>query len=562
MQPLKYRLTTLAEVVAKLNSQEKLAFDIETHDFYGPICLAQFRQRDWPETLLVPNPNVFELAQLCRTQPLLIHSANYEIHTIQRNLAKALELKASSWVPDNWTCTLLLSRLALPHNKEHSLDECYISVFRSCVYKAHGIDKKTMQKTDWRKLDESKLTYAALDVHYLFDLYDAIKHKEDDQSYQLDVLATSHISRLQSGGLSINMDKVHELKAANEKTIASYKLPINVNSYQQVRPYIGEQTSDDTALAMFALNGNIRAEQVRAVRKLTKQNSFLNSYIDNQQDGKLFGLYSFITRSGRGNCRDLNLQQLPRAFKSLFEPREGRVRVTSDYSQLELRMACAIANEVKMAALFKSGEDLHTFTATKMEAARQVGKTCNFNLIYGGSANMLQTILMTDADLLMPIEQVRSAKRKWHSLWPNLTAWQERMANVHRKGGTVKTVLGREMSPNLYTDAMNLPVQGSSAEVAKLALHYQVKAIKEAGLEGLVDFSNFVHDDFDWECDNDPDIYIPLARIVGDSMQAAWFEIVQHTAIPDLPMPISVEVGINKGLLAAEKETPIYLYEV
>lgn len=562
MRKLAYKVVALDDVIALVNPSTRLAVDFETHGFYGKICLAQFMQEDWDEALLVPNPDVFKLAQLLKTQPWMAHSVNYEIHTMQRQLAGALGNKASGWVPVNVDCTLLLSRLAFFTKKEHSLDDCYSYVFKSCIYKAHGLDKRVMQKADWRKLDDAKLKYAAIDVFYLFDLYRAVAHCKEDVSYNIDKLATLHIAKLQKGGLSINMDKAYERLTENNATIKEFNLPINVNSYQQVRPYIGETTSDDDALALFEINGNERAGKVRTVRKLTKQNSFINSYIENQQNGKLFGLYSFTTRSGRGNCRELNLQQLPRPFKSFFEPPKGRIRVMSDYSQLELRMACAMANETKMAELFRSGVDLHSFTGDKMSASRQIGKTCNFNLIYGGSANMLQSILMADAGTILPIEEVRSIKRKWHSLWPNMTHWQEQMSAVHRKGGVVSTLLGRKMSPNLYTDAMNLPVQGSSAEVAKLALHYQVRKLEHAELIDKVEFSNFVHDDFHWECADDPSVYMQVAEIVGSSMLEAWQEVTQYAKIPDLPMPISVEVGYNWGALASGVEKPVYVFEI
>ena len=561
MRPLNYKFASLEEVMQATDLAKHLALDFETDGFYGHICLAQFKQRDWTATLLVKDPEIFTLAAFLKKAKLVIHSANYEIATVQANLAKALEQGGSGWVPNDWEDTLLLSRLAFPKLEKHSLDSCYEAVFNSCLYKAHGLQKSIMQKSNWKTLDKDKMTYAAIDVHYLLQLYDAVKHMQDTDSYKLDKLATGHICELQKGGLAINLVEARQRRDENNRKIAEYNLPINVNSYQQVRPYIGEVESEDTALAKFASQGNERAKNVRTVRGLVKQNSFLTSYLDNHTRGRLFGKYAFTTRSGRGKCSDMNLQQLPRAFKDLFEAPPGRVRVMSDYSQLELRMACAIANEVTMAKLFKGKEDLHTFTAERVHVTRQVGKTCNFNLIYGGSANMLQQIMLTSGDVAMPIEEVRTIKRKWHSLWPNLTAWQNKMSSVYRHGGLVKTILGRVMKPNLYTDAMNLPVQGSSAEVSKLALHYQVQAIEKADLEGVI-FCNFVHDSFDWECDDNPAVYKPLAKIVGDSMLDAWQQVVQHTPIPDLPMPVSVEVGKNWGKMEKGNEQPLFIYEV
>ena len=321
-------------------------------------------------------------------------------------------------------------------------------------------------------------------------------------------------------------------------------VPINVNSYRQVRPYVGTEESDKLALVTLALQGNERAQEVLEARSLIKQNSYLTAYESSNMDGRLRGCFNFTAVSGRGRCSEINLQQLPRAFSYLFQAEPGKVFVHSDYSQLELRMACAYTNEKRMAELFFSGEDLHAFTAERLGSDRQVGKTCNFNLIYGGSARMLQSILLL-AGVELELEDVQKLKRGWHSLWPSLTRWQEEQASRHRKGSLVSTLLGRRMQPKLYTDAMNLPIQGSSAEVAKLALHYQHKEFIAEGLLDKIEFCNFVHDQFVWTCEDDPALYSKVAEIVGNSMQAAWFEIIKHAKITDLPMPIEVEVGKN-----------------
>lgn len=564
MRKLAYRVTDLSEVRQLIDDTQEVAFDVETIGLYGSFALAQFYQRDWPEALLVPSPDPIELSLTVRDLHIVCHNTSYEVSTIQTQLGKALgSAGMHKWVPKAWEDTLLLSKLHFFDKEKFALDDCYTYLFRTDIYANYGLDKKLMHKADWTKLDEAKLSYAAIDVFYLLELYDACKDERESMSYELDKAATTRAFDFQTNGLAIDIDRIKTRIEENDAKVAELNCPINVNSWQQVRPYIGEDESDDIALATFALSGNEHADQVRKVRKLLKQNSFLHKYLDEAIDGRIYGKFTFTTKSGRGNCSDQNLQQLPRSTKGMFCAEPGNVLVMSDYSQLELRMICAIANDSAMEKLFKNNEDLHKYTATMMNTPRPQAKTCNFNLTYGGSAKMLRTIFIKSVNLLLDLSYVSGLKKKWHNLWKGITKWQEAMTARHRKGGTFETLLGRRMKAKLYTDAMNLPIQGSSAEVSKLAIHRMFTELDNTPeLKDVSRFVNFVHDSFMWECPDDPEIYEPLAKITANAMKSAWEELVQFTAIPDLPMPVEVTVGYNWGDLENEVEKPKFTFTV
>jgi len=408
-------------------------------------------------------------------------------------------------------------------------------------------------------LSDDKCKYAAIDVFYLLDLFDTCSKWVDHSTYQLDKAATSRAFEFQTNGLHIDRDRIKALRDKNQKAIDAMALPINVNSWQQVRPYIGEDESDGLALATFALEGNDKARNVQTVRKLIKLNSFLDKFERLAVNDRIYGKFAFTTKSGRGNCKDQNLQQLPRKTKSCFGAEDGNVLVMSDFAQLELRMFGAVSGDLAMAKAFKDGVDLHQYTADTMGVPRQQAKTCNFNLTYGGSANMLRSIFIKDADILLPIADVQDLKKKWHKLWVTGTEWQQQMAEDWQNGVPQSTSLGRKFISNLYTDAMNLPIQGRSADVAKLAMHKMFKALHlNEDIKGKVRFCNFVHDSFMWECPDDPAIYKPLALITANAMKEAWNELVVYTEVPDMPMPVDVTVGHNWGDLEYEVETPQY----
>lgn len=560
MRKLQFRIAKLDEVKSLVDDNQPVAFDVETIGLYGSVRLAQFYQSSWTEALIVESPDIFQLAATIRPWHLVCHNISYEVSTIQTQLGLALGKPMHNWVPTEWDDTLLLTKLEYWKKEKFALDDCYVYYFMSDIYASHNLNKDLMHKANWSgALTTAQYQYAAIDVFYLLELYNSCSAHLTETYYLLDKSATSLAFSFQTNGLPVNEQLVKNMIAENNVKIAKLNCPINVNSWKQVRPFIGEDESDGLALATFALEGNSNAGLVNEVRKLTKQNSFLQKYLDTAVNGRIYGKFTFTTKSGRGNCKDQNLQQLPRKTKSVFEAPEGSVLVMSDFAQLELRYGCAVTNEQVMAERFKNNEDLHTFTADMMSVPRQQAKTCNFNLLYGGSANMLRAIFIATADTLLPISQVTVLKKKWHNLWPTLTAWQEKCKSDWRAGNGFETLLGRKMFAKLFTDAMNLPIQGGSADISKLAMHKMFKEVQASPrLANHAKFVNFVHDSFMWECPDNPDLYVELAKITATAMKEAWTELVAHTAIPDLPMPVDVVVGKNWGNLDSEIEIPIY----
>ena len=560
-----YQMATLEQVAEQINKSVLVAFDIETDGLYGKVCLAQFYQANWEKALIVAEPEIFQLANLVKQLHIVCHNVSYEVSTIQQQLGKACGSMAPlHWTVKHWDDTLLLAKLKWYTQDKYTLDTCYTYALRYDPYEAQNINKKEMQKANWAgQLTKQHLLYAATDVYYLLELYLKCKDFTESDSYKLDKAATQCAFTFQTNGLAIDEEEINALIEYNETEITKLAVPINVNSWQQVRPYIEEDESDGLALATFALEGNEKAEKVQKARKLLKLNSFLQKFLDTAVDGRIYGKFTFTTKSGRGNCRDQNLQQLPRATKQCFAAPAGNVLVMSDYAQLELRYACAVTNELMMAERFKNDEDLHQFTADMMQVPRQQSKTCNFNLLYGGSAKMLRSIFIKDCATLLPESAVQNLKRKWHNLWRTLTEWQEQTVHDWRTGKPQQTLLGRKFTSKLYTDAMNLPIQGGSAEIAKLAMHKMCQRVEQdSRLKPVCHLVNFVHDSFMWECPEDPAIYKPLAQIVAESMKSAWEELVIYTKIPDLPMPVQVLVGHNWGKLEKGEETPIYKKEL
>lgn len=544
-------LEYIADLNNELDPNKELFFDTETEGLYGRIRLAQFYQKDLKNVYLVHYPDYFGLAALLNQFRIVMHNASYDISTIQVELP--------SYIPSTIEDTLYLSRLHFYTKEKFSLDEVMYYTLGYDPYVKQGLQKSVLQKSDWAVpvLTEEQKIYAATDVYYLPAVYETCIEQRESISYQLDMLALSYSFEFQTNGLPVNQDKVHALYKSNLEQVEALDVPVNVNSYKQVRPYIGSNKSDALGLAYLTLKGNEKAKKVNEARKLLKTNSFLKKFITN--DGRIYGKFAPSARSGRFTCKDQNLEQLPRKTKGVFGVPEDRVLIYSDYPQLELRAACVITNEQAMAELFRAGADLHGYTAEMLfgkdytKTQRQIAKTCNFNLLYGGGHKVLGDILVKEAGILLSESELLIIKRKWLNLWKTIAKWQQQGISAWRKGQAWQTPLGRKYFASRMTDQLNIRVQGFGAEVAKLAMHYMMpKLIEEVKLV------NFIHDSYILECPNDPIIYETAAEVLAEAMQEAWFEACKCVTIKDLPMPVEVKVGFNWG----DIEKDIYIHRL
>lgn len=544
-----YEIVTLEEVERQISDSKLLAFDTETDGFYGPVQLAQFYQDGWKKVLLVHKPNPYQIQTLLNKVTFIAHNVHYDITTLQQNASQ-------SWIPPSFHCSFFLSRLFFYHKHKFSLDEVLKYTLGYDPYLQVSINKSALQKADWSgALTEEHYLYAAIDVFHLLEVFEKTKSMVDDFCYKLDILFTKECLDFQWNGMPVSTDAVNKRFEANLELVDRMNLPINVNSYQQVRPYIGSDDSDALGLTRLKLQGNTKAGNVLAVRKAIKQNSFLKKF--DVTSGRIYGKFLPSARSGRCTSKDQNLQQIPRDTKDVFETDEDKLFVYADYSQLELRGGCCITGEHRMEKLYREGIDLHGFTTEHTikkdynDRERFVGKTENFNLLYYGSANMLQSILIKDAEIYVPLETVNEYRKKWLKLWPNIHAWQQRGVAAWRRQQPWQTPLGRRYVGKLMTDQLNIQVQGFGSEVSKLATHYMNKEF-----DGLThsefQLDNFIHDSWIWEIDNNLELAKYVADTMAKCMQEAWFECIRATKIVDLPMPVDVYVGRNWGKIEKE----------
>lgn len=208
--------------------------------------------------------------------------------------------------------------------------------------------------------------------------------------------------------------------------------------------------------------------------------------------------------TGRFACSNPNLQQIPKdsEFRSCFMAPEGRKLVTTDYSQIELRIMAEMSGDPELIKAFKEGKDLHTFTASQMfgipeekvrkDVERFQSKSINFGLMYGRGVRSLAT------QLEIPVREAEDLLRKYFQRYKRVKAWLDNVAKKAVGRGYSMTMLGRRRlhpkpdpdEPNydriissIERKGRNTPIQGTSADMIKYALIFIWKRLREEKLD-------------------------------------------------------------------------------
>jgi DNA polymerase I-like protein with 3'-5' exonuclease and polymerase domains len=233
-------------------------------------------------------------------------------------------------------------------------------------------------------------------------------------------------------------------------------------------------------------------------------------------------------------------------------PRPGCALVIADYSQIELRVAAAIANEAKMLEAYRAGADLHIQTASIIRNKpldqvtkddRQLAKAVNFGLIYGQSARGLVAYAEDSYGVKMTERQAEEFKARFFEAYPNLKRWHTRNWRKVDSTTEVRTVTGRRrlLQSGLdgrwsrFTGLVNTPVQGGSADGLKRAMIDLSKHLPEDA--HLV---STVHDELLIETPQ------PLAEqvkgLVREHMVGAMAKL-----FPQVPIEADVKIAANWG---------------
>jgi DNA polymerase-1 len=471
-----------------------------------------------------------------------------------------------------------------------------------------AFDKAELQSSNFgaEQLSAMQLVYSAADVIVTYEVFkmDVIQAARQKLSYKLDMQNQRYASFYQQNKLHTDTTLVYNQMTEDNTNIFDlqdrlYELlgkAINVNSSKQTTAVLNSldksiTNSDKKALTTLALDGKtayIRdvADTIYKLRRRLKSAQLLNSY----KYGWVVSSYDVggantgrFTSKGKYIYRGVNTQQIPRAKRNIFIPSEGNVIVGADYPTIELRVIAALYPNLREAlgkynavvfdksldkywyhisedTMYKyliNGIDLHRATAHSMtgipideidDETSFKAKAVNFGLGFGMGATAFQDYAYVGYNVKFTMQECQEIHSTYRSTYQEVDRAIEFFIKAlykNKRTFVANTVGGRIAHPRRVTDGINLMVQGSEADVYKLAVH---KLVRKTKGEALKYFIFPLHDAM--YLDVPEYLSKEYAELVKASMEEAWFELLQSDYFKYHDVPMDVEVKISDRLMS------------
>ena len=439
---------------------------------------------------------------------------------------------------------------------------------------------KSARREDWsEELSEAQIEYAARDSAVLLPLHGRLAKELKEEKLvrvsEIEFRAVAALAEMELAGIKLDVQKWKELertvrKRRDETALAleaQFPAPegvlpleglgpwLNLNSPQQIMDAfrsLGIELVDTRVWTLLKVD-HPASQLLLEYRELQKKlGTYLETYPSfiHPKTGRIHANFlQCRVPTGRLACTSPNIQQVPHEeeFRSCFVAEPDNTLVIADYSQIELRILAEFSEDPSFIRAFRDGEDLHRVTAATMfgvkndevtKEQRSAAKRINFGLAYGRGAKSLSAQLGTNE------ERARTLIDEYFANYPKVQRYLQGTANEAMRTRTLRTLSGRvrkfrdplrldSMAKGaMRREAMNYPIQGTSADIAKLALGY----IREE-LEGLDAWLiNCIHDEFVVECPQD------LAEEVAEKTKAAMERA--GTVLLE-KVPVEVEIAIS-----------------
>lgn len=448
-----------------------------------------------------------------------------------------------------------------------------------------GKSQKSMAEIDPKTVSN----YACEDADITLQLYALFKEKLTEWdlnqvAYEIEFPLIQVLAHMEMTGAKIDVKLLSQLSNVmkNENHVLEHKIfeycgeTFNLNSPQQLGSILfeklklpsgkktatGKYSTSEDVLSMLAVKYEI-ADLILQYRTLSKLKS---TYIDalpkliHPKTGRIHSDFNqHVAATGRLSSSNPNLQNIPirtakgREIRKAFIPEKGNVLISADYSQIELRVIADMANDEAMKQAFINKEDIHARTAKEifhLESLQEVtadhrrkAKEVNFGIPYGVSAYGLASRLGIENN------EAKGMIQQYFERFPAVKTFMGTCVQFAKENGFVTTIMGRRRpipdihSPNFNIrsfaerTAINSPIQGSAADLIKLAMiQFELKK-KELGLKTKMILQ--VHDELVFES---PEMEVELAvKTIKDVMENAL----------KLSIPLEVEAGVGQNWLDA-----------
>lgn len=353
--------------------------------------------------------------------------------------------------------------------------------------------------------------------------------------YEVEQPLTNCLSDMELRGFAVDSDMLAQAGETMQAKIAELTQTIhqlagedfNISSPKQLGTILfekmdlphGKKTKTGYSTAQDVLEGidHPIAREVLSYRQMTK---LYSTYVEGlrqavDEDGKIHSNFQqTLAVTGRLSSSDPNLQNIPirqemgRELRKAFLPEPGCLLLSSDYSQIELRVLAHLADDANMQAAFASGVDIHTKTAAEVFGKdlnevtpldRSNAKAVNFGIVYGmGDFSLAK-------DLGISRQAAKDYIQAYYDRYPAICQYFDEVIEKAKQDGFVTTILGRRRQiPEINARnkmvqaqgvrlAMNSPIQGSAADLIKVAMVHTDAALKQAGLKSAIILQ--VHDE-------------------------------------------------------------------
>ena len=522
---------------------------------------------------ILENPNIGKIGQHLK----------YDAH-----IFKKYGINISSWQMDTMLASYVINATATRHGMD-ALAKHYLGVQTTTFEDVAGKGAKQLS-FDKVAMDVAS-HYACEDADITFRLFHRFnQHINQDKTaaqllYHLEMPTAQILTQMEHDGILIATDFLGQLSDEFDKKIMALQIeaeriadePFNLASPKQLGEILfdklgiagGKKTKTGQYSTSEAVLSKIEHPLIDVVlehRSLSKLKSTYTDTLANAADeqGRVHTSYhQALTSTGRLSSSDPNLQNIPirtdtgRLIREAFIAPKGRMILAADYSQIELRLMAHFSGDESLIRAFNHNLDIHTATAAEImgkdisevtPSERRAAKAVNFGLLYGMSAFGLAKQIGVDRAV------AQDYIKRYFARYPAILEYMERTKTMAKQLGYVQTILGRKLySPDIQSSnrmikdaaeraAINAPLQGSAAEIIKLAMIAVDEILPKDDAKLLLQ----VHDELVFEVDTDK--ADDIGNLIKTAMQNALTDTAKKLGWEvDFAVPLVVEIGIGEN---------------
>ena len=480
--------------------------------------------------------------------------------------------------------TMVLSYVTHPEAKSHGLDALAIEHLNHRMTPYKEVTGSGKKQICFSEVEIDKATrYAAEDADITWQIEELLAPQLEDEKQKnlfnnVEMPLVEVLTRMEWAGIRVDADFLgtlstqmgHQLEVLEQQIHGLAGGPFNINSPKQLGEVLfetlklpkGKKTKTGWSTNVEVLNSLANEHEIAAmILEYRSASKLKNTYTDalpkmiNPQTGRVHTSFNqAVTATGRLSSSDPNLQNIPirtaegRRIREAFIPQEGWTLLSADYSQVELRVMAHMADVPALKESFLAGEDIHKRTASEIfnvfpemvtDEMRRQAKTINFGVLYGmGAFSLAKDLGISRAEAQQFIDQ-------YFERYPAVLNYLEEKKAEAREHQYVTTILGRCCAiPEINSkngavrsyaerNAINYPIQGSAADIIKVAMVALDRCLREEKLQARMLLQ--VHDELVLEV---PENELEQVRgIVKNEMENA--------VSLDLPLKVDIGTGNN-----------------